>query len=679
MSERDIFTAAREMTDRAERASFLNARCAGDTALRLRIERLLRADESPDSFLDVPAGELLDLHPGDTLPEAREQEVNCSPGSDGDDESFPFLEPPRRTDSLGRIGHYEVLEVLGRGGFGIVFRASDEALQRVVAVKVLSPLLAATAPARKRFLREARASAAVWHDNVVQVYAVEEKPLPYLVMEFIPGETLQQRLDRRGALEVHQVLSIGRQIAEGLAAAHVTGLIHRDVKPANVLLERGPGERVKLTDFGLARAADDSSITQSGLICGTPRYMSPEQAQGQSLDHRTDLFSLGSVLYTMCTGRPPFQAANVLAVLKRVAEETPRPISEINPEVPPWLCAIIARLQAKEPQQRFQSAREVADLLARGLTMLEQSKTLLQMPLPSGSPDNGPGDQALVAIPKIEAANRPGRRHGRRWAFALALSLVAAAATLVLLKPLSVRSKASPASAVSGETKGLPIVKTEEHKEVAQTIAPIASRIKMGQSIDLLPHVLLDRDVLDGEWSRDGKGYKTVQRGLNCKLRLPVEPGAAYVVRLAFASEGGNICLLLPIDGKGVEIAILGGRIALGFTARRYHEALYSDELLAPLNTGERHEALVEVARPGETQVRVTVEVDSRQALTWQGSHDELKVFDDLQMSQNCLVVNTFLHKGPSPWTRLFEAQLTTLKGQRQLLRPPAVSPAASN
>ncbi len=155
------------------------------------------------------------------------------------DDALTFLTPPRRPDSLGRIGHYEVLEVLGKGGFGIVFRAFDETLQRVVAVKVLAPQLAATSPARKRFLREARSSAKVRHENVVQVYAVEEQPLPYLVMEFIPGETLQQRLDRTGPLETAEVVQFGRQIAEGLAAAHAMGLIHRDIKPGNILIEAG--------------------------------------------------------------------------------------------------------------------------------------------------------------------------------------------------------------------------------------------------------------------------------------------------------------------------------------------------------------------------------------------------------------------------------------------------------
>src|SRR5262249_25798337 len=280
------------------------------------------------------------------------------------DSGIDFLQPSTRPDSLGRIGHYEVLEVLGKGGFSIVLRAFDEALQRVVAVKVLAPQMAATSPARKRFLREARASAKVRHENVVQVYAVEEQPLPYLVMEFIPGETLQQRCDRIGPLEVPEILRVGRQIAEGLAAAHETGLIHRDVKPANVLSEPGPHEHVKPTDFGLARTADDASVSQSGMVGGTPMYMAPEQAQGDKLDHRADLFSLGSVLYLMCTGRPPFRARTTLAVLKRVAEEEPRPIREVIPGVPEWLCGIVARLHAKAPAARFQTAREVADLLA---------------------------------------------------------------------------------------------------------------------------------------------------------------------------------------------------------------------------------------------------------------------------------------------------------------------------
>src|SRR5262249_22860406 len=241
--------------------------------------------------------------------------------------------------------------------------AFDDVLQRVVAVKVMAPQLAATSPARKRFVREARSSAQVRHEHVVQVYEIGEQPLPYLAMEFIPGETLQQRLDRTGPLEVMEVVRIGRQIAEGLAAAHATDLIHRDIKPSNMLIESGQ-QKVKLTDFGLARAADDASISQSGIIAGTPMYMAPEQAKGDKLDQRADLFSLGSVLYQMASGRPTFRANGTVAVLKRVAEDTPRDIREIIPETPQWLCNISAKLHEKKPDDRFQTAREIADVLA---------------------------------------------------------------------------------------------------------------------------------------------------------------------------------------------------------------------------------------------------------------------------------------------------------------------------
>lgn len=281
------------------------------------------------------------------------------------DSFLTFLQPTTRPDSLGRLEHYEVLKVLGRGAFGIVLKAFDETLHRMVAIKLMSPELAATSPARKRFLREARAAAAVRHENIVNIYGVHEQPLPFLVMEYIPGETLHQRLEERGPLDVAEVLSLGEQIARGLAAAHATGLIHRDVKPPNILLEAGPVERVKITDFGLARAVDDASLTQSGFVAGTPMYMAPEQARGETIDQRADLFSLGSVLYVMTAGRPPFRAPNTVAVLKRVCEDTPRPIQELIPETPEWLCQLIAKLHAKQPEDRFQSAWEVADLLAR--------------------------------------------------------------------------------------------------------------------------------------------------------------------------------------------------------------------------------------------------------------------------------------------------------------------------
>jgi formylglycine-generating enzyme required for sulfatase activity len=330
------------------------------------------------------------------------------------DETLAFLAPPGEPGHLGRLGHYEVLELVGQGGFGLVFKAFDEKLQRIVAIKVLAPELAVSATARKRFVREARAAAAVRDDHVVAIHEVnDEHSPPYLVMEFIAGVSLQDRLDRDGPLEVREILRIGLQTAEGLAAAHKQGLVHRDIKPGNILLENGV-QRVKITDFGLARAVDDASLSQSGVIAGTPMYMSPEQAQGEALDHRSDLFSLGSVLFAMCTGRPPFRASGTMAVLKRVCEEMPRSIREINPEVPERLCDIIAKLHAKQPEARFQSAHEVADVLGQHLADIQ------------GHGRGGVSGRSTVAeAPRTPQTSRPRRRFAVLLALAPLLALIA--------------------------------------------------------------------------------------------------------------------------------------------------------------------------------------------------------------------------------------------------------------
>src|SRR5262249_51527235 len=198
-------------------------------------------------------------------------------------------------------------------GMGIVLRAFDEKLRRVVAIKVMAAKLATNAAARRRFTREAQAAAAVSHDHIVTIHAVEEEGgLPYQVMQYVSGLSLQQRLDRDGPLELKEILRIGTQTAAGLAAAHARGLIHCDIKPANILLESNV-ERARITDFGLARAGAEASLTQCGVVAGTPQYMSPEQAEGRPVDHRTDRFSLGRVLYAMCAGRATFRAGGALA------------------------------------------------------------------------------------------------------------------------------------------------------------------------------------------------------------------------------------------------------------------------------------------------------------------------------------------------------------------------------
>src|SRR5262245_388309 len=328
--------------------------------------------------------------PGDTQAEG--------PKGGGDGPSLDFLASSQKPGSLGRLGHYEVMEVVGQGGMGVVLRAFDEVLHRAVAIKIMAPHLATNATARKRFIREAQAAAAVRDEHVVDIHAVEEaNGLPYLVMEYVNGLSLQERLDRSGPLELKEILRIGMQAAAGLAKAHAQGLIHRDVKPANILLENGV-QRVKITDFGLARAVDDASLTRSGVIAGTPHYMAPEQARGDPVDHRADLFSLGSLLYAMCTGRPPFRASSTMAVLKRVCDEAAHSIREINPEIPDWLIAIIEKLHAKDPSDRFQSAAEVAELLSQHLAHLQQP-SLVAMP---------PGVQKPAAPRRSSLASRRG-------------------------------------------------------------------------------------------------------------------------------------------------------------------------------------------------------------------------------------------------------------------------------
>jgi serine/threonine-protein kinase len=287
-----------------------------------------------------------------------------------------FLSPSEDPNKLGRLGSYEIESVIGRGGFGIVLKAFDPALNRYVAIKALSGTLVRSSAARKRFNHEAKAAAGVVHDHVIPIHHIDTSgPAPFLVMPFVMGRSLQERIDELGPLETKEVLRIAMQTAQGLAAAHAQGLVHRDVKPANILLENGV-ERVRITDFGLARAVDDASQTQSGYIAGTPQYMAPEQARGEAIDSRADLFSLGSVMYAMCTGHPPFRAETTLAVLRRICDDRPRSVREINPEVPAWLAAIIEKLLAKNAAERFQSADEIAELLGKWLAHVQQPTTI---------------------------------------------------------------------------------------------------------------------------------------------------------------------------------------------------------------------------------------------------------------------------------------------------------------
>jgi serine/threonine protein kinase len=359
--------------------------------------------------------------------------------------------PAGSLDRLTQFDGYEVTTVLGQGGMGLVLKALDNALKRWVAIKMLAPNLATDQVARLRFAREAQAAAAVRHEHVVTIHAVSENNgVPYLVMEYVDGGSLQDYLDRQGPADWRVVARLGAEIASGLAAAHARGLVHRDIKPSNILLQpaedrgsriedRGsktstdigtpqagetrpsssildPGHpegrsildlafcSAKIGDFGLARVADESRLTQTGLVAGTPMYMAPEQALGEATDHRADLFSLGSVLYALCTGCDPFDGGSPMAVLRQVCETTPPAIREINPAIPPWLAAVIEHLHAKRRAERFASAAEVAELLRYNLEHPDRPQ-----------------------LPPLYPAKRPARFRSRLLAVAGAVVVVVAA------------------------------------------------------------------------------------------------------------------------------------------------------------------------------------------------------------------------------------------------------------
>ncbi|MFK7737188.1 MAG: serine/threonine-protein kinase [Pirellulaceae bacterium] len=278
-----------------------------------------------------------------------------------------LLDTSDEPDALGAIDAMPVDSIVGQGGMGVVLRVRDPELPRHLAVKLLSPMLANSGAARQRFLREAQAAASVVHPNIVPIYSVNaQHKLPYLVMPFVGGGNLQQILDREGPLPLDRVLAIGNQVAEALSEAHAQGIVHRDIKPANLLLDEG-GFRVLLTDFGLARALDDATLTASGMIAGTPQFMSPEQAAGKTVDSRSDIYSLGAVLYALATGRPPAHGDSTLDVLRKIHEQDPEPAYTINERLPKWFQHLLDQLMQKDLEARIPRANQAAELIRGAL------------------------------------------------------------------------------------------------------------------------------------------------------------------------------------------------------------------------------------------------------------------------------------------------------------------------
>ncbi|HEY2289481.1 MAG TPA: protein kinase [Thermoanaerobaculia bacterium] len=330
-----------EMFDRPaeERRAFLDQKCAGDPDLRAHMESLRIADEEAGSFLATPASEVA----AELLAETSGEGVH------------PLA---------GELGPYRLVREIGSGGMGVVYEAEDTRLRRRVAIKLLPPEHSRDRAAKDRFLREARAASALDDPHICTVHDVgEHDGRLYIVMTYYEGETLKERL-ARGPLPVDEARRIAIQVARALARAHEAGIVHRDIKPANVMLTRR-GE-VKVLDFGIAKMSGDTTLTRTGSSPGTPAYMSPEQARGEPVDGRTDLWSLGVLLYEMLAGRRPFAGDHEPAVLSAVQSREPERLDRIRPEVPPELARTVAKALAKEPGRRHQSAVELLAELETG-------------------------------------------------------------------------------------------------------------------------------------------------------------------------------------------------------------------------------------------------------------------------------------------------------------------------
>jgi serine/threonine-protein kinase len=275
------------------------------------------------------------------------------------------LETPISVLKAGALiaGKYKIIEELGHGGMGVVYKAEDLKLKRTVALKFLPPHLMDSPELKERFLVEAQAAAALNHPKICVIHEVgEDESRPYIAMEFVDGETLKDKL-RKGPLKAAEALAVVSQVAAGLGEAHHKGIIHRDVKSANIMVT-AKGQ-AKVMDFGLAKLRGGSSLTKSQTTIGTIAYMSPEQARGGDLDHRTDVWSLGVVLYEMLAGKLPFHGDHDQAVIHQIIHAEPVPLKKLKPDLPPGLEEIVGQTLAKKPVDRYQSMEEfTADLEA---------------------------------------------------------------------------------------------------------------------------------------------------------------------------------------------------------------------------------------------------------------------------------------------------------------------------
>jgi serine/threonine protein kinase/Leucine-rich repeat (LRR) protein len=558
-------------------------------------------------------------------------------------ESFDFLAPAESASEIGRLGKYRVLKLLGQGGMGLVFQAEDPKLQRAIALKVMLPALAANASAKERFLREARATAAIEHDHIVTIHQVDEdRGVPFLAMQMLKGMSLEDYLKKakqtNKPLTLGQILKLGREIARGLAAAHERGLIHRDIKPANVWLDATAGGRVKILDFGLARPqATDSTITQSGMIVGTPAYMAPEQAAGQKVDGRADLFSLGCVLYRLCSGRLPWKGETAMATLMAVATEEATPLQELNPRLPPKLVELVTRLLAKKPEDRPKSAKAVVETIVAMEKQLAADKVPVAQSFqvePSQWQQLG-GQSETAPVVKVR---KPIEKRLRRWplvAVAAALLLIGGGVALwqVIIRVEDKQGKrladlsVPTGSKVEIDRKGVVTVNLPDPG------AGQGAALKPGE-IDLLKLIDPKKHAVKGQWRFDKQSLVTPKELPAAKpveetaprLQIPFAPPPEYELEIVATRTEGNDSLVVGLvaGGRQFEAALDGYGGTVAGLALLDWKKIHENETTVKakvFTNGQASTIVIGVDRQG-----VTIRADRKTIIAWKGDFNRLTI-----------------------------------------------------
>lgn len=504
-----------------ERAAFLDKACADDAELRKEVEALLSSDEQAGSFFESPA-------------------INVSPKLIVDDAGIDDT----NTSEIGKIiGHYRIEERLGAGGMGEVYLAYDLRLGRKVAFKVLNHRLISDQHFRARFLREARLASALDHPNICTIHeAGEASGCLFIGMQYIEGKTLKHIING-GPLGLEYLLSISIQVAEALSAAHEQGIVHRDIKTDNIIVT--PHGQAKVLDFGLAKLLEIESkedkieLTLSGIVMGTPSSMSPEQARGESVDHRSDIFSFGVMMYEMTTGKMPFKGNSTFEIIGAVLKEPHIPVAELNKEIPVFLSEVIDKALAKQRANRYQSADEIITDLRRVLTQAKEQKSLLSAE-----------EELLDTTKQLEGVTKPYVPAQRTFVKRpLALFSLITGLALIILGLVAVYLWSNPSKQIESQQQKL--VSTFPGSHRAPSFSPDGEMIAFINPVDGVPQVWI-KNLSQGDPAQITFGEDPADR----PRWSPLNDQIVYMSR----SQGTESIWSVPTQGGTPRKIIEGGR-----------------------------------------------------------------------------------------------------------------------